>query len=197
LDILVKMITAALFTIFIQNTVYERALGVNVLLYSARKKTHVLGYSFGICYITTVSSIATFFLDKLFVENEYYEMFMPLLYVAVVGVIYVITLIFFWRFFPRVFYKIKNYVHLSVFNATVLGALFLNPQLGGDLFSYIGYGIGTGLGFMLASALLFSAGKSLSCDSIPPSFRGMPVMMVYIGILSLALSAFIGYSTAA
>ena len=122
---------------------------------------------------------------------------MPILYVAVVSIVYVVSLIVIWRFFPKLFKALKKYVHLSVFNCSVIGALFLSSQQGESIFSYIGYGFGTGIGFLLAAYLLYIAVKRLNSPLVPAAFRGFPVMIVYVGILSLALYAFAGYSTAA
>lgn len=192
----INILTTALISIFIQNSIFDRALGSNVLLYAARKKEHLLGFAAGITYITALAAIPVYYLDRLFAGFEYYSIIMPFMYILAVGIIYCVTLIAIWRFFPKLFSKIKKYVHLSVFNCSVLGALFLASQYGSDLGSYIGYGIGTGIGFLLAAYLLYIAADRLNSELVPACFRGMPVMIVYVGILSLAFYAFMGYTTA-
>jgi electron transport complex protein RnfA len=120
---------------------------------------------------------------------------MPLLYILVISFIYILSLILVWRFFPKVFKRIKAYVHLSVFNCSVLGALFVNSLSGESLSHYIGFGIGTGLGFFLAGYLLYIAHPRLNSELVPAAFRGLPITLVYIGVISLALYAFVGYAT--
>lgn len=188
------LITTALVSIFVQNTIFERAFGTNVLLYCARKKENLLGFSLGVTYITTLSSVVLFFLDGAMAQFDFYEAIMPLLYVVVIGIIYVGSLLAVWRYLPKIFGSIRKYVHLSVFNCSVLGALFLNSQYGHNILSYIGYGLGTGIGFLLAAYLLYIGHKRLYSDLVPAAFRGLPIMIVYVGILSLAFHAFTGYS---
>ena len=192
-----NIISASLVAIFVQNSIFERALGINVLLYASRKRENLLGFFIAITYVTTISSAIIWNFDRLFAQNEYYYIFMPILYVAVVSIVYVVSLIVIWRFFPKLFKALKKYVHLSVFNCSVIGALFLSSQQGESIFSYIGYGFGTGIGFLLAAYLLYIAVKRLNSPLVPAAFRGFPVMIVYVGILSLTLYAFAGYSTAA
>ncbi len=192
-----NIISASLVAIFVQNSIFERALGINVLLYASRKRENLLGFFIAITYVTTISSAIIWNFDRLFAKNEYYYIFMPILYVAVVSIVYVVSLIAIWRFFPKLFKALKKYVHLSVFNCSVIGALFLSSQQGESIFSYIGYGFGTGIGFLIAAYLLYIAAKRLNSPLVPAAFRGFPVMIVYVGILSLALYAFAGYSTAA
>lgn len=192
-----NIISASLIAIFVQNSIFERALGINVLIYASRNKEHLKGFFIAITYVTTISAAIIFNFDKLFANNEYYSVFMPILYVGVVSAIYILTLVFIWRFFPKLFKSLKRYVHLSVFNCSVIGALFLSSQHGADIFSYIGYGFGTGIGFLIAAYLLYIANDRLNSPLVPAAFRGYPIMLVYVGILSLALYAFTGYTTSA
>ena len=192
-----NILSASLIAIFMQNSIFERALGINVLLYASRKREHLLGFFIAITYTTTISSAIIWNFDRLLADSEYYGIFMPILYVAVVSAVYVLTLVLIWRFFPKFFRNIKKYVHLSVFNCSVIGALFLCSQQGESIFTYIGYGFGTGIGFLLAAYLLYIAADRLNSPLVPAAFRGFPIMLVYVGILSLALYAFTGYSTAA
>ncbi len=192
-----NILMASIIAIFVQNSIFERALGINVLLYASRKREHLLGFFAAITYTTTISSAIIWIFDGLFAENEYYSIFMPILYVAVVSVLYILTLVLIWRFFPKLFRNIRKYVHLSVFNCSVIGALFLCSVQGSDIFTYIGYGFGTGIGFLLAAYLLYIAADRLNSPLVPAAFRGFPIMLVYVGILSLALYAFTGYTTSA
>lgn len=185
-----RLLTAALLGIFIENAAFERALGINVLLYSARKKENLIGIFIGVIYVTTISSALTCLTDRYFSEWKYYNILMPFIYIFIVSAVYLLTLVAIWRFFPAFHRRVKKYVHISVFNCAVLGALFIQSRIGGTFASYIGYGLGTGLGFLLAGYLLFAAEDRLNSDSVPASFRGMPITMIYIGVISLALSAF-------
>lgn len=54
--------------------------------------------------------------------------------------------------------------------------------------SVIGYCIGAGLGFALAAWLLNAGMRRADNPDISPALRGTPIMLIYIGILALALS---------
>ncbi|MBP3855510.1 MAG: hypothetical protein IK990_07875 [Ruminiclostridium sp.] len=197
MEVFLNIVSTALAAIFVQNLVLERALGANVLLYASRRREHIIGFSAAITYTTVMASPTIWVLDTLLGSSSIYRYVMPLLYVLVVAVIYIVTLVVIWRFFPHFFKSLKKYVHLSVFNCSVVGALFLCSQQGSDIFAYLGYGLGNGLGFLLAAYLLYAAAGRLNSSLVPAAFRGYPIMLVYVGILSLALYAFAGYSTSA
>ncbi|MCL1903040.1 MAG: hypothetical protein FWF94_01315 [Oscillospiraceae bacterium] len=190
---LTKFFTAALLAVFLQNFIFEKALGINILLYASRQKSNVIGFTLGVCYITTLSSAVTWVTDRFLGGYEYYPVIAPVLYVTVIGIIYIASLIIIWKFFHKLFRKIKKFVHLTVFNCAVLGALFLNSQIGEDIFSYIGFGLGTAIGFFAAGYLLYIAHARLNSELVPAAFRGMPIMIIYVGILAMALNAFAGY----
>lgn len=195
MDIFFSITGAAVIAIFLQNSIFERALGSNILLYAARNRNNVVGFSVVIVYVSTLSSAAVWLLDSNLSGFDYYSILMPFLYILIVSVIYIFNLVLIWRFLPKLFIKIKTYVHISVFNCSVLGALFLNSQLGSDIWHYLGFGFGTGIGFFLAGYLLYIVHARLNSELVPSAFRGIPIMLVYVGILSLAFYAFVGYST--
>ncbi len=196
MSLFLSILNAALISIFMQNSIFERALGSNILLYASKKKGYVIGFSLVITYISVLSSIAAWYIDNTFGEFEHFEIILPLIYILVISIIYILSLIIIWAAFPKLFVKIKTFVHISVFNCSVLGAMFLNSQFGSDIGGYIGFGLGTGIGFFVAGYLLYIAHHRLNNELVPSSFRGIPIMLVYVGVLSLSLYAFVGYSTA-
>lgn len=194
METLTAVISAAMVSIFVQNAIFERAFGANVAIYASRKESHIIGFSLGVTLMTTAASVISYFLDDLMLRLKYGWLFMPIIYVAIISALYLVALLGLWRLFPKMFSRIKKYAHLTVFNCTVIGALFLNSYYGSDIWSYIGYGLGTGIGFFLACLLLNIAREKLDSDKIPKAFRGYPIMLVYIGVISLAFYALVGYT---
>lgn len=194
MDAFAKIVSTAMLSIFVQNAIFDRALGSNVVIYASRRNTHAVGFTVGITAMTTVASIISYFLDGLLLPLERGYLFMPLVYVTVISVLYVLALMFLWRLLPDTFARIKKHAHLAIVNCTVLGALFLNSAYGNDIWSYIGYGFGTGIGFFLACFMLNIAHEKLDSDKIPKAFRGYPIMLVYIGIVSMGFYVLVGYT---
>lgn len=193
--VLARIVTVAMVSIFTQNTIFDRAFGSNVAIYASRKEDHVLGFTAGITAITTAASIVTYFIDKPMLAMERGYLFMPLIYIGVIGVLYLTGLLIMWKCFHKAYKEIRKYAHLAVFNCAVIGALFLNTSYGSNLPGYIGFGLGTGVGFFLACFMLNIAHEQLDSDKIPRLFRGYPIMMIYIGIVSLALNVLTGYTS--
>lgn len=194
MEALAKIISAAMVSVFVQNAIFDRAFGSNVAVYASRRNGMVAGFAVGITAMTTIASVISFFVDGALLPMEYGWLFMPLVYAGIISVLYIVSLLFLWNVFPKLFKRIRKYVHLAVFNCAVIGALFLNSNYGSDIWSYLGYGFGTGIGFFLACFLLNVARERLDSEKIPKVFRGYPIMLIYIGVVSLAFYALAGYT---
>lgn len=192
MEILSKIIIVALLTAVIENTVLTRAFGTDVIIIAARNKKQCMIFGLCITYISTATSIPVFFADKYLISNESSMIYRPVIYVAIIGVIYILTLITLWRFAYKVFVSIKKFIHFSAFNSAVLGALFINGIENASFISYVATGIGTGLGFFIVSLLISYSYPKLTSTEIPESFQGIPVTMIFIGILSMAFFALTG-----
>lgn len=193
-EIFGKIVSLAMLSVFTQNAIFDRAFGANVAIYASRKESNVIGFTFGITVMTTLASAASYFFDSLVLPLPRGYLYMPLIYVGIIGVLYIAGLLILWKFFHKLFRRVKQYASLAVFNCTVIGALFLNSNYGSDLASYIGYGFGTGIGFFLACFMLNIAHERLDSEKIPRIFRGYPIMLIYIGIVSLAFNVLVGYT---
>ena len=194
-ETIARLISFAMISIFTQNAIFDRAFGANVAIYASRRDEHVVGFTLGITAMTTLASIASYFLDGIVLPLEYGYLFMPLIYLGIIGILYIAGLLILWKFFHSTFKKVKKFVHLAIFNCAVIGALFLNASFGSDLAGYIGYGFGTGIGFFLAAFFLNIAHERLDSDKIPKVFRGYPIMLIYIGIVSLSFNVLLGYTS--
>lgn len=189
-----QMVTVALTAIFIENTIFARAFGTSTLIVVSRNRKNIFGFGLCVTYITAVTGIVCYFIDKLTAENELNYIYKPFVYILSLGLVYIITLLCLWRFMNKVFGKMRKYVHISAFNCAVLGAMFLNSKYCTTLVEYIVHGIGVGLGFVFAVYLVAIVYDSLYSENVPYCFRGYPLVLLYIGILSMAFYGLLGHS---
>lgn len=82
------------------------------------------------------------------------------------------------------------------FNTCVVGAMLVTTIQSFTLAQSIGYGLGSGVGYLLAVLMVSEARRRLRSSHVPPAFRGLPIVMVYIGILALAIYGFTGHTVA-
>lgn len=73
----------------------------------------------------------------------------------------------------------------------LLAVPYINNSAAYSFADSIGSGIGAGIAFVLAAALIGKGAELLnSNDRIPQVFKGAPAMLLYVGLLSLAFAGF-------
>lgn len=180
---------SALLSLLADNLILTRALGTSTLMAAARSRSNLLLLSVLITVFSEAGCILSQTVCRL-LENTGMtadRMFLPLVYTFTVSVIYIVILLLMFRVCGKYFQKLKKYVHLSAFNCAVTGTLYLNWEKASG--SSLLFGLQAGLGFLLASLMLTAVQKRLYSEKVPVSFRGMPAVMTYIGLLSMAVYA--------
>jgi electron transport complex protein RnfA len=192
MELFFSTLIVALTAIVFENTIFTRAIGTSTMLIAAKNKKEIIPFGLSITYICMVSSALSFFADKFLLPNDSSELYMPFIYVLIIGFVYIVTLLIMWKWAYNLFVRIKKFVHMSAFNCAVLGALFLNRYESNSFLGYIVFGLGTGIGFFLASYLVSVSYEKLNSPKVPKAFRGFPITMIYIGIISMVFFVLTG-----
>ena len=77
-------------------------------------------------------------------------------------------------------------------NCALLGVTLLGVRQGSGLLDAIVFGAGAGLGFSLVLIGFTAINLRLVVTDLPAPFRGLPLQMITLGIISLAFSGFTG-----
>ncbi len=193
MEIIKNILLAAFTSVIVENTIFSRALGTSTLILVARNRKNIFGFGISVTYITAVVSVLTYFAGKIFDLSGDSYIYAPLVYILILGAVYILTLLGLWRFAVTLFVKIRKYIHMSAFNCAVLGAMFIISKYCETFTDYLVNGIGVGLGFVLAVYITAIVYDRIYSEKVPYSFRGFPLMMIYIGILSMAFWGFSGH----
>lgn len=191
MDELRNMIVYLLVTATMQNLVLTAGFGSSTLAHIVRRPRYRRTYSqLLLCF--TVATTALFYpLDRLLPFDWQFRMLRPLIVVALTALLYIAVVLVAIRRFPHWYRHVRRLLPLTAFNNVVVGAaLVTNHQLAVSFFPAIGIAIGAALGFMLISALSAEALERMDNPDTPAAFRGLPGMLVYLGLFALALMGF-------
>ena len=92
---------------------------------------------------------------------------------------------------PKLYESLGVYLPLITTNCAVLGAVLSNVQNSYNFIESVASGFGTSVGFAVALLLMASIRERIEGNDIPKSFRGMPIVLITAGLMSIA---FIGFS---
>lgn len=180
---------AELVVLLTTNLVLTQALGTSTLFIAAGNKKNLLWTAITIMFFTTAGSGTAYIINKILPEQL--GDIRLLLYTVTIGILYILLLTVLYFADRKDFGFTRKYVHVSAFNCAVMGTLFTVSEtsavdsLGGSVLA----GFEAGAGFILAAFILTAAFGRLSSAKVPSAFRGFPSMLVYLGIISMAVYA--------
>ncbi len=180
---------ASLSAIVLENVIFTTAFGTSTLIELSKKHGQILIFGLFITEFSILSSIISYLFEGIMLKSEITARFMPSIYILSLGTVYIFTLLAIWFLSKSFFKKVKKYVHLSAFNCAVLSALFLGTINSSTLGQRIALAAQIGIGFAFAAYILSINYAKLNSDEIPRAFRGFPIYILYIGIVSMVIFA--------
>ncbi|MBQ8961150.1 MAG: hypothetical protein IJ071_08045 [Ruminococcus sp.] len=175
------------------NLILTQALGTSTIFIASGSRRKLVATTLVITLFTTAGAAAAYAVDSLLPSQ--YSYLTLLCYTLTVSLLYVIFLTVFYFISKERFKSVRRYIHISAFNCAVMGTLFTisgraseDPALS-NIGSYVFAGLEAGVGFVLAALILSAAFHKLNSAKVPAAFRGSPAMLVYLGIISMAVWA--------
>lgn len=193
MDYVVQFLGIMLTAVFVENIIFTRALGTSWLFYLVKRPKELLGYTIILMGVTTLSGLIGYPLRGFVYNSEYRHLLTPLLYIGVMAVVYVAVYFFIKKVLPNKFENFGANLGVAVFNCATLGSLLVSTGERLDLLSTVGYGIGMSLGFGLAVIIVGYGLSRIEYCPVPKIFRGVPIALIYLGLLSLAFYGLIGH----
>jgi electron transport complex protein RnfA len=93
---------------------------------------------------------------------------------------------------PTLFRELGIYLPLITTNCAILGLAIFQTNRGYNLIEGLFFALGGGLGLVLALVLMASIRESLELADVPDVARGMAIVLIIAGSLSLAFMGFAG-----
>ena len=186
-----NMLLYLLITATMQNLVLTAGFGSSTLARMVRRPRYRRAYT-QLLLAFTVTTTALFYpLDLLLPYEWQFRMLRPLVIILLTALLYIGTVLVAIRRYPTWYRRIRRLLPLAAFNNIVVGAVLVtNHQLAVSFLPAIGIAAGAALGFMLVSALSAEALERMDNPDTPAAFRGLPGMLVYLGLFALALMGF-------
>ena len=183
----------AIIAAFAENAFLNRAIGAsNIIDANLTSGKKLVWYSAILVFMTTISSIPVYFiktaLDK--VKSPY--IFIPIVSVGSMSVIYILTLLAVKKYLPLAAKAVITEMPLATFNCAVMGGIIIAQSNFPSFVKVLGYAFGVGIGYIMAALLLKEGLRRIALADIPKSFRGVPISLIYVGILCLVVYGITG-----
>ena len=185
----------AVLAVFAQNAIFTRGLGVSRLVQLVGDDRTSSGwFALMLCVTQILVAPLAFFAGGGIAPLENRAQLRPLVYLACIALVCLFEyLVLRLVKGPRSGLLIRI-LPLAALNSCVLGTVLVERTQSFTLGQSLGFGLGSGLGYLLAVMLVTEAKNRLRSRAIPAAFRGLPITLVYIGVLALAIYGFTGHS---
>ena len=185
----------AVLALFAQNAIFTRGLGVSRLIQLVGdERTSSWWFALMLCVTQVLVAPLAFYAGSFIGGLSNRAQLRPLAYLACVALVCLFEhLILRAVKGPRSGLLIRI-LPLAAVNSGVLGTVLVERTQSFTLAQSIGFGLGSGLGYLLAVILVTEACNRLRSRAIPEAFRGLPITLIYIGVLALAIYGFTGHS---
>lgn len=167
------------------NYALTQFLGVTPFLGFARKGEKLLGMGLAVTAVTVLAVAALWPVQTYLLVPYGLEYAQLMVFVLVIALIVALAGLAASKLFHQ---PLKAYAPVIALNSAVLGAAVNTAGL-----SYpeaLAAALGVGLGFLLALFLMAGVTERVNERYVPAPFRGLPIMLLSAGIISMALLAF-------
>lgn len=185
----------AVLAIFAQNAIFTRGLGVSRLVQLVGdKRTSSWWFALMLCITQVLVAPLAFYAGRLLAPLPNRAQLRPVVYLACIAVVCLFELVVLTLAKGPRSGQLIRILPIAAMNSGVLGTVLVERTQSFTLEQSIGFGLGSGLGYLLAVMLVTEAQNRLRSRAIPEAFRGLPITLIYIGVLALAIYGFTGHS---
>ena len=185
----------AVLAVFAQSAVFTRGLGVSRLVQLVGDdRTSSWWFALLLCVTQLLVAPLAFYAGWFIAPLANRAQLRPVVYVACVAVVCIFEHLVLRAVKGPRSGQLLRILPVAAINSCVLGTVLVERTQSFTLGQSLGFGLGSGLGYLLAVLLVTEARHRLRSRAIPSAFRGLPVTLVYIGVLALAIYGFTGHS---
>lgn len=185
----------AVLAIFAQNAVFTRSLGVSRLVQLVGdERTSSWWFALMLCITQMLVAPLAYFAGSFIAPLPNRAQLRPVMYLTCIAAVCLFELLVLKLAKGPRSGQLIRILPVAAVNSGVLGTVLVERTQSFTLEQSLGFGLGSGLGYLLAVMLVTEAQNRLRSRAIPEAFRGLPITLIYIGVLALAIYGFAGHS---
>ena len=178
--------------IFVNNIVLAQFLGICPFLGVSKKIETSLGMSAAVAFVLTLATVVTWLVQKFVLEAFGLEYLQTIAFILVIASLVQMVEIVLKKVSPALYQALGIFLPLITTNCAVLGVAILVIQKDYSLAQSVMYAFSTALGFGLALTVFAGMREQLEMTAVPKGMRGMAIVLISAGLLSLAFMGFSG-----
>lgn len=178
--------------VFVNNIVFSQFLGICPFLGVSKKISTATGMGAAVTFVLTLSTIVTYLIQIYVLNPNNLGYLQTLVFILVIAALVQMVEIVLKKVSPPLYQALGIFLPLITTNCAVLGVAILVIQKEFSLLQSIVYAVSTAIGFALALIIFAGIREQLEMVDIPKGMRGMSIVLITAGLVSLAFMGFSG-----
>ena len=189
-------------SIFIDNIALSMFLGMCTFIALSKKIDAAIGLGIAVIVVQTITvPVNNLLLTYLLSDGALAWAGLPdvdlsfLVYLCFIGVIAAIVQILEMvldKYGPALYTALGVFLPLITVNCAILGGSLLMQERGFDFAESVVFGIGSGISWALAIAILAGIREKLKYSDVPEGLQGLGIVFITVGLISLGFMSFGG-----
>ncbi len=192
-------------SIFIDNMIFAYFLGMCSYLAVSKNVKTAMGLGIAVTFVLTLTLPINYLLENYILRagalswlgEEFKDVdlsFLSLIFfIAVVAALVQIVEMVVEKFAPALYNTLGIFLPLIAVNCAILGgSLFMQQRDFADAWSATVYGLGSGIGWLLAIVGIAAIREKLAYSNVPAPLKGIGITFIVTGLMGIAFMSFLG-----
>ena len=193
-------------SIFIDNMIFAYFLGMCSFLAVSKTVKTSLGLGVAVTFVLLITVPVNYLLDTYVLREGALTWLLGesaasidlsflsfIIFIAIIASMTQIVEMVVERFSPSLYASLGIFLPLIAVNCAILGAsLFMQQRNFPNVGQATVYGLGSGLGWMLAIVALAACREHLKYNKIPAPLKGLGITFILVGLMAMAFMGFSG-----
>ncbi|MCK5760945.1 MAG: electron transport complex subunit RsxA [Candidatus Delongbacteria bacterium] len=194
------LVVIAVSSIFINNFVLGRFLGICPFIGVSKKLDSAFGMGMAVIFVMTLASTVTFLIQTYILNPYDLQYLRTIAFILVIASLVQFIEMFMKKNMPALYQSLGVFLPLITTNCAVLGVAILNIDAtwaDGSHYNFIESvwnGFTAGIGFTIALLLMAGIREKLELADVPESMKGLPITFISASLIAMAFLGFSGMS---
>jgi len=187
-----KMMAIIIASIFVNNFVLSRFLGICPFLGVSKQLDSAVGMGAAVIFVMTLATLGSWTVYNLLLVPMGLSYLRTIAFILIIASLVQLVEMILQKFSPALYKALGIFLPLITTNCAILGVAVLNIDEKYSLGYSLVNAIAAGIGFTLALVLMAGLRQKLELADVPPALKGKPVAFLVAGLMSIAFLGFAG-----
>ena len=187
-----ELLLIAVGAALVNNVVLSQFLGLCPFLGVAKNTKTAAGMGAAVVFVITIASLITGVLYEFVLVPLQLTFLQTIVFILVIAALVQFVEMVLKKISPALYQALGVYLPLITTNCAVLGVALNSVTYGYNILESTVYGFGISFGFTISIVILAGIREKMEYNEISASWKGMPIVLVTAGLMSIAFFGFSG-----